>query len=66
MKSTGRQYKLPHQSSFLPRKSSLYQETWPDSYLLAWVPNHMLDILGMGVEDTDTFILILFINCGRK
>jgi hypothetical protein len=22
----------------------------------------MLDILGMGVEDTDTFILILFIN----
>lgn len=26
----------------------------------------MLDILSMGVEDTDTFILIFFINCGRK
>lgn len=26
----------------------------------------MLDILCVGVENTDTFILILFINCGRE
>lgn len=38
----------------------------PDSYLLAWVPDHMLDILRMGIEDTDTFILIFFINCGKR
>lgn len=38
----------------------------PGSYLLARVPNHMLDILCVGVEDTDTLILILFINCGGE
>ena len=26
----------------------------------------MLDILCVGVEDADTFILVLFINCGRE
>ena len=49
----------PSTSEFLPTRV-------PDSYLLAWVPKHMLDILCMGVEDTDTFILIFFIDCGRK
>lgn len=38
----------------------------PDSYLLARVPNHVFDVLCVRVEDTDTLILILFVNCGRK
>lgn len=43
-----------------------HQDTLPDPYLLARVPDHMLDILRMGVEDTDTFVLILFINCRKE
>lgn len=38
----------------------------PDSYLLGWVPNHVFDVLCVRVEDTDTLIFILFVNCGRK
>lgn len=46
--------------------SPSHQDSPRDSYLLARVPDHMLNILRMGVEDTDTFVLIFLINCGRK
>lgn len=38
----------------------------PRFYLLVGVPDHVLDVLRVGVEDADALILLLLIHCGDR